>query len=83
MNDKVIKRLNENQDLCIAFNDAKKVRECLRQLAMKHNYKGELLNAYNKTFIFTNNALIDYILQTLNESHVLPTKYGLELLDMI
>lgn len=75
--------LNSNQLLCLAFQDKKRVRKALRNLAEANGYSGELLNAYNKTYIYTDTALDQYICGTLDESRTLPDKWAVELTNWI
>lgn len=64
-------------------NDMLHVRELLKTYCHMKGYKGELLNTYNKCFIFTDNALYQYITGTLNESKVMPKKYAVEFLSQL
>jgi hypothetical protein len=67
----------------ILNNDMNNVRELLKTYCHMKGYKGELLNAYNKCFIFVDLSLRDYICGTLNESKVLPKKYAIEFLSQL
>jgi len=78
---KAIKILNNDQLKNMAFNNENNLRCALRALCCELNYKGELLNAYNKSFIFTFEALEKYILGTLKESRTLPNKYAVKLIN--
>jgi hypothetical protein len=67
----------------ILNNDMKHVRELLKTYCHMKGYKGELLNTYNKCFIFVDWALRDYICGTLNETRVLPKKHAIEFLSQL
>lgn len=67
----------------ILNNDMEYVRKALREYCEKLDFKGALLNAYNKTYIYTDKALNQYICGTLNETKRLPKKYSIEFLSQL
>jgi hypothetical protein len=67
----------------ILNNDMNHVRSMLKTYCLMRGFTGELLNASNKCYIFTDIALRDYICGTLNESKVLPKKYAVEFLSQL
>ncbi len=52
-------------------NDMENVRKDIRNYAELHNYKGELLNAYNKTFIFVDYAMKEYLCNDLPKKYLI------------
>ena len=62
-------------------NDMSRVRVELQCYCEAHNYEGELLNAYNKSFGFTDKALANYICGCSPESRQLPKRHAVAFLE--
>ena len=75
-------QLINSASVCQAFNnDMPNIRKALRDYCLVNDCKGELLNAYNKTYIYTDSALKAYILGSTLESRKLPLKASIDFLS--